>query len=423
MQLGPRATVGLLAMLVVLGCSCEQSAPGDATPRDAALDAATDRGSEAAHDSRADLLEPDASKRPCGVDRKLSPKVITPYAPTPCGTGCKQISFGQDPFLQYDIVGDLVVYTNGNGAYGWRVSMVDLKSGKEQQLHPDWDNVSQGCSRVATDGTKLAYTCILDRASASVPTWTRTITVFDPATNIAKDVYCMPRKLADDPCYPSFIAMGTTGIALNMSLTACSKIDALFYRYADGTLTNVSKTYGGVGALHMSGRYIAYKQDERAMVFDTVTNTAIQLDKKATAAQCQVHVEGDKVVWSDMRNGKGDCWDPKSGDIYMHDLKTHKTVAISTHKAQQEWPDVWGDWVVWQDWRNAKVTNPGLGPSDKSDIYAKHLPSGKEVQLTDFKGYSLRPRIHGNKVIYRMRDTWGVALFLIDLDVRYPSGP
>lgn len=417
--------MGLLtAGIVAAGCSCE----GAGGPDDAGVDTrsadllAVDAGPVDAppvHDSAIadshDTLPP-LPDGLCGT-RTLSPKVITPYAGKPCGKGCKQVTFGNFVELHYDVVGDQLVYIGQRGT-GYKVYLVDLKSGTEYQLHQDWPKKFQGCSLVHTDGKTPAYTCVRgDYPDAKV--WLRSVTTYDPATKVETDLYCYVRKRSDNVCFPYYISTGTTGIGLNDSLTACKYQDMLFYRFSDGSFTNISKAYGGVFQGHMSGHVLVWTQvktgwpSTQIVAYDTTSNTQWRVDP-ASGSQYLPRIEGDQVVWTDHRNAPGDMWAPGNSDIYYANLKTAKTMAVTTHEAKQERPDVWGDWVVWQDWRSASAS-----VKKNIDIYVKNIKTGKVYPIATTSATEAYPRIDNDRVFYTMPDSKGeISLFMVDLKTR-----
>ena len=71
-------------------------------------------------------------------------------------------------------------------------------------------------------------------------------------------------------------------------------------------------------------------------------------------AQYGPDIYGDRIVWTDYRNGLT--------DIYMKDLSTGVETRITTNTADQKNPVIYGDRIVWEDYRN------GL-----PDIYMKDL--------------------------------------------------
>jgi beta propeller repeat protein len=247
--------------------------------------------------------------------------------------------------------------------------------------------------------------------------------LFDPQTNIEQDLQCIPltEKTGHDP---RSITIGSTGIAMMASLKGSSQVDTFFHRFSDKSFTNLSNKYGTVFDQNMSGPLVVWaeliKPVLQVVLYDTVKNTKKVLDPTGKS-QFLPRIEGDKVVWTDHRNAPGTYWNHGDSDIYLHDLKTGKTTVVIKHPARQSEPDVWGDWVVWEDWRNNPNPTPKYGSEFKeSDIFAKNLKTGKEVQLTSLKGMEVKPRIEDGRVFFRAISwaTQDTAYFMIDLKAR-----
>ena len=362
----------------------------------------------------------------CGGTRTVKRKAVTPYTGTPCGKACKQVTFGNFVELHYEVVGDILVYVGQRSvtpkitAGSSKVYYVDLKTGKEWRLHGDLSNNpatgAHGCKVATTDGKVLAYTCVRDGLQYTpVTKWLQSVTTWDPATQVEKDLHCAKQWAADQACGVSEVAMGSTGIALRLSLTNCIKSDAQLYRFSDGSFKNVSKQYGSLGYIHMSGSRMVWARSYSVELYDTLKGTTSKVDS-TKSWQCHSRIEGDKVVWTDLRNSTYSCYHPKKADIYLRDLSTGKTIAVTTHSAQQMHPDVDGDWVAWEDYRNNSDPNPGHFKAKTIDIYAKNLSTGKEYKLTSGPGRKLQPRVAGQRVFYRMLDAKKRAsVFMVDL--------
>jgi len=423
----------LLAGVAGCSCGCDRKASPDAFVLEArVMDAgAPDSGGDLGigPDLVLDVLKPDLGPLPdsCGGSRTLSPQPVAPYAGKPCGKGCKQVTFGNFVEKEYEVVGDLLVYVGeapaGFGA-GFKVYLVDLKTGNEVMLQ-DYSKKFSGCSLVSTDGQKLAYTCVRERQLDLWPEWDRSLTVFDPKTSIETDVFCIREKLASNGCDPDYLTLGGTGIVVNGTLGACKHFTALFYRFSDGSFTNIAQKKGGVWHTHMSGTEIVWTQAELAwqasqiVLYNTRTRVKKRLAPNDGADQYLPRTDGTHVVWTDHRNGPGGRSMPGNADIYHHDLLTGKTTQVTTDPGTQEKPDVWGDWVVWQDWRNSPGGWSRGGQAPNCDIYAKNLKTGQEVQLTDYPKHEAYTRVDNDRVFYRMVDgTKWASVFMIDLKTR-----
>jgi len=151
----------------------------------------------------------------------------------------------------------------------------------------------------------------------------------------------------------------------------------------------------------------AYTQ---VMIYDTVARRKRVLAPHP-GSQFHPRIEGDRVVWVDHRNAPGDMVDQRNSDIYVHDLSTGKTSAVTTHPAMQDYPDVQGDWVVWEDWRNNPKPVPLYGGDFiNSDVYARNMKTGEEIQLTSLPGMELRPQIDRGRVFFDMGPVAMIAL-------------
>ena len=60
--------------------------------------------------------------------------------------------------------------------------------------------------------------------------------------------------------------------------------------------------------------------------------------------QYKVAISGEKIVWTDYRNG--------NADIYMYDLSTNTEYQITSNSSYQVNSSIYGNKIVWQDGRN-----------------------------------------------------------------------
>jgi TolB protein len=98
--------------------------------------------------------------------------------------------------------------------------------------------------------------------------------------------------------------------------------------------------------------------------------------------QTHPDIYGQKVVWTDERNG--------NPDIYMKDLSTNKTVPITTNPAKQMNPKIYGNIVVWQDYRNGNW-----------DIFMKNLITNKFTSVCNNPSTQINPAIYGNRIVWQ----------------------
>jgi beta propeller repeat protein len=372
-----------------------------------------------------DLPLPDGPPPGCGGSRVLQPTLIKRTTGMPCGVGCEQVNFGYD-VMNYEVAGDLLVYSGGD-LEGQHAIYVDLKTRSEWLVHKAARH-GVGCFTVDTDGTRIAYSCIFRPDTTA--RFIAPIQVYDPLTKTEEDLQCLDMPF-DKSGLPNWITLGSTGIAAQLSLTSDTRRDIFFHRFSDKALKNLTQS-GGVWQSTMDGPLVVWtqglKQYSQTLIvsYDTRDNKSTVLDPdhsqspNPTGGQWEPRIRGDKVVWTDHRNAPGDFWNKGNSDIYLHDLSTGKTVAVTTHPARQESPDVEGDWVVWQDFRNNPDPTPRTNIT-QTDVYARNMKTGQEARVTSYTGLVQWPRIDRGRVFFMMYSktpTAPVAVFMIDLEER-----
>ena len=416
--------LGLASLFALLcgGCSgCGGgSSPVDSRARDRAP--VSDRlSAEQPIEARPDFFPIQA----CGGSRTLNPEQIPRRKGWDCGKGCRQVSFGKggDVFVGYEARGDLVVYP-GDSNLAAKVYLVDLASDTEWlvRLPMAWDR--PGCRVVTTDGQRLAYRCTIWPAGSH--SLVAPLQVYDPKTRIETDLECV-QMTAPDCGLPRMVALGSMGLAADLSTTSVVNPDIRFHRFADSSFDAVDRGYD-IQDLRLSGSRMVWSEvagsykPRQVVSCDTTTSCKrTPLDPYASN-QWGARIRGDKVVWVDTRNRNPND-PPYDGnlDIYLHDFSTGKTVPVSTHPARQDLPDVSGDWVVWEDYRNNPDPAPTTAYGAKNiDIFAKNMQTGEEFQLTDFDGLEYQPRIDNGRVFFLKTPPDGTprAVFMIDLKER-----
>ena len=435
---GRRCRVLLCLAALGAGCSaCSDPGPGadasldaraadllpvDLAPADApgpVLDGAVDAG--------------DSGVPACGGSRKLTPKPIPRGAGMACGTACEQVTFGNSVSLAYEVAGNLLVYAGGPVAK-ISVYMVDLNADKEWQVQST-PPAYPGCGVVGTDGKRLTYSCPVWSGPSSVEV---PLQVYDPSTQVEEDLYCyspkflkVDGKLRAMGRMPHPLGIGTDGLVATMALSthANGQSDVFLYAFSSKTLVNLTKTYGLVWGSHVSGKLVAYNElvkqpsggrQVQVAIHDTTTKTHKRVDPNGKP-QFSARIGGTRVVWVDHRNAPGNMHNQGNSDIYMYDAVTGKTTAVTTHPAQQDWPDVSGDWVVWEDRRNNPDPTPA-GSYSESDIFARNMNTGTTVQVSKLKGLELRPRVDNGSAFFAAGSTAtkATALFMVDLSKLAP---
>ncbi|MBI5489218.1 MAG: hypothetical protein HY905_17920 [Deltaproteobacteria bacterium] len=119
------------------------------------------------------------------------------------------------------------------------------------------------------------------------------------------------------------------------------------------------------------------------------------------------------IAWLDQRHHpECDSFTPCSTDVYGFDLATgtEQALVIAGDSMQGEELDADGPWVVYEDQRGGD--DPTHARDREQDIYAFHLPTMTEVQITNWPGYEMNPQV------YRRDDGSYGVLLAFELDRR-----
>ena len=182
------------------------------------------------------------------------------------------------------------------------------------------------------------------------------------------------------------------------------------------------------------------------------TNGAVIQITNDAAIQQDARIDGDRIVWTDKRNGADDVylyditagvetritdnasnqnepdisgnrivWTDSRGpyrNIYVYD--TSSPVAngspVNVRAATQHSPRISGDRVVWTDWRNGDIM-----AGTNSDVYCRNLASGTTKRITPQSANQDSPAIFGNRIVWADNRNGNWDIYMDELDAVAPS--
>ena len=152
--------------------------------------------------------------------------------------------------------------------------------------------------------------------------------------------------------------------------------------------------------------------------YDFSTQQFIEVtDDDSTEHQLAARIQGDRVVYQDLRFGDSDPmgnWNHSA--IFMYEISTGTTTQITNGAWIAAYPDVYDNIIIWADYRDS------ADPNDKNslsgvEIWGYNIDTTTEFKITNLPGrVKTTPRIWGDKVFVAMyKATSGDAIYMFDL--------
>ncbi len=121
--------------------------------------------------------------------------------------------------------------------------------------------------------------------------------------------------------------------------------------------------------------------DSDVKLYNMKTNSVYNVSVHAGTSQWRPRIWGNRIVWTDDRNG---TW-----DIYWYDIAKKREYRLTSSNGQEMWPEIYGDRVVWQDSRNGN-----------NDIYMYDFKTKATTRITTNAAHQGYPRISGNRIAW-----------------------
>ncbi|WP_269849699.1 TolB family protein [Methanosarcina horonobensis] len=123
-----------------------------------------------------------------------------------------------------------------------------------------------------------------------------------------------------------------------------------------------------------------YEPNWDIYMYDLSSSTETQITT-SESNQSRPAIYGDRIVWTDDRNG--------NYDIYMYNISTSTETQITTNGSNQSDPEIYGDQIVWTDDRNRNY-----------DVYMYNISTSTETQITTNESNQRGPAIYGDRIVW-----------------------
>jgi|GEM_PF-4096901 len=155
----------------------------------------------------------------------------------------------------------------------------------------------------------------------------------------------------------------------------------------------------------ISGSQVVWLQGNNITVRNFINNSQIVLPLPAARPLYRPEIDGDRIVWTDLRNDPDIHDADVISDIYLYNLTLgNETRLTSAAKHSSKGPpSLWGDLVVWNDNRDGYFS-----------IYSYRFSNGTESRMTNDTSNQYQPRVSSRAIAW-LDDKFAPDLVHLDL--------
>jgi beta propeller repeat protein len=160
----------------------------------------------------------------------------------------------------------------------------------------------------------------------------------------------------------------------------------------------------------ISGSLVAWRQGNQIKVRNYINNSELVLPLPNARPIYRPQIDGDRIVWTDLRNDPALQDTDVVCDIYLYNLTLGQETRLtsSTNHSSKGPPDLWGDLVVWNDNRDGYFS-----------IYGYRFSNGTEAKMTNDTSGQYHPRVSSRALVWfddrNAPDMDHMDLFYLDL--------
>lgn len=399
-----RAAVGLVPLMALLACSPSTTQPdaeeGDARDPGAEEDASEDR-SDSRDGFEAEVADDGAEGSDTPDDGPSCDGTIWPtWAELrPVGDGCEEVLKDAAPgictLIAFLLVADdgYVGFVPGEGYDDIEIDVLNIACGTYTQPESA-DSCTMGA--LAMQYPWFGYTCDWRAEEAPDPppgpgSWVYAVRLYNIETGERRQFHHVRfDPLAETAGHMRTIEIDWPWIATEDCRNGPGLCGIVLINAETGEERIVSELFNGKDeAVEIHGNYVVFDRLTTGFgwnpcIYDIRTGIAESILMDAID-QWGTQVDGDWVVWIDQRNDpEGTAYSPRSPDLYGWQIssRTEHPMAVATGAQMQHF--LKEGWLLWSDYRNDPTDPSGSWGSTNSDVYARRMPDGPEVQITTF---------------------------------------